>query len=232
MRQHTIQLLFMNFKKQGFEIKTNFISIDKCKYLISQIEENINSANNYGIRNIDKKVNAIASVAHSKCFLNYASSYLNGNAFLVRAVYFNKTLNTNWSITWHQDKTIAVNKQIDLSGYKAWTLKDKINCVQPPLTVLEDMVTFRIHLDAADRANGCLKVIPGTHRFGILSQPEINRIKHIYPTVSCEVDAGDAIVMRPHILHSSEKSDVSSNRRVIHLEYSSFNLPHGLTWAD
>ncbi len=232
MRQHTIQLLFMNFKKQGFEIKPNFISINKCKYLISEIEENINSVSNYGIRNIDKKVNAIASVANSKSFLNSASSYLNGDAFLVRAVYFNKTLNTNWSITWHQDKTIAVNKQIDLSGYKAWTLKDKINCVQPPLTVLEDMVTFRIHLDAADRANGCLKVIPGTHRFGILSQPEINRIKNIYPMVSCEVDAGDAIVMRPHILHSSEKSLISSNRRVIHLEYSSFNLPHGLTWAD
>ena len=222
----------MNFKKKGFEIKTNFISIDKCEFLISEIEEKINSASNCGIRNIDKKVNAIASVALSKYLLNSASCYLDGNAFLVRAIYFNKTLNTNWSITWHQDKTIAVNKKIDLSGYKAWTLKDKINCVQPPLTVLEDMVTFRIHLDAADRASGCLKVIPGTHRFGILSQPEINRIKNIYPIVSCEVNAGDAVVMRPHILHSSEKSHVSSNRRVIHLEYSSFNLPHGLTWAD
>lgn len=218
----------MSFKKKGFEIKSNFISIDKCNYLISQIEENINSLNNYGIRNIDKKVNAIASVARSKYLLNCASSYLNGNAFLVRAIYFNKTLNTNWSITWHQDKTIAVNKRIDLSGYKAWTIKEEINCVQPPLTVLKDMVTIRIHLDAAHRASGCLKVIPGTHRFGILSQPEINRIKNIYPIVSCEVNAGDAVVMRPHILHSSEKSDVSSNRRIIHLEYSSFNLPQGL----
>jgi ectoine hydroxylase-related dioxygenase (phytanoyl-CoA dioxygenase family) len=222
----------MNFQKKGFEIKTNFISIDKCKYLISEIEQKINSASNYGIRNIDKKVNAIASVAGSKYLLNSATSYLNGNAFLVRAIYFNKTLNTNWSITWHQDKSIAVNKKIDLSGYKAWTLKDKINCVQPPLTVLEDMVTFRIHLDAAHRANGCLKVIPGTHQFGILSQPEINRIKNIYPMVSCEVDAGDVVVMRPHILHSSEKSSVSNNRRVIHLEYSSFDLPQGVTWAE
>lgn len=81
------------------------------------------------------------------------------------------------------------------------------------------MVTFRVHLDAADRANGCLKVISGTHRFGILSQPEINRIKNIYPMVSCEVNPGDAVVMPPHILHSSEKSLVSGNRRVIHLEY-------------
>jgi len=221
----------MNFRKQGFEIKTNFLPIDKCKYLISEIEENISSASNYGIRNIDKKVNAISSVAGSKDLLNSASSYLYGNAFLVRAIYFNKTLDTNWSIGWHQDKTIAVNKQINLTGYKAWTIKDETNCVQPPLTVLEDMVTFRIHLDKANQDNGCLRVIPGTHRFGILSQPEINRIKDIYPIKSCEVDAGDAVVMRPHILHSSQKSLIKGNRRVLHLEYSSFNLPHGLTWV-
>jgi len=221
----------MNFRKQGFAIKTNFLSPDKCKYLISEITESINSVNNYGVRNIDRKVRAISSMASSKYLLNSASSYLDGNAFLVRAIYFNKTLNTNWSITWHQDKTIAVNKQINLTGYKAWTVKEEINCVQPPLAVLENMVTFRIHLDASNQENGCLKVIPTTHRFGILSQPEINRIKNLYPIKCCEVNVGDAVVMRPHILHSSEKSLIPGNRRVLHLEYSSFNLPHGLTWV-
>ncbi|MEO1185537.1 MAG: phytanoyl-CoA dioxygenase family protein, partial [Cyanobacteria bacterium J06636_27] len=98
------------------------------------------------------------------------------------------------------------------------------------LIVLENMVTFRIHLDASNQENGCLRVIPKTHLFGILSQPEINRIKDIYPIKYCEVDAGDAVVMRPHILHSSQKSLISGLRRVLHLEYSSFNLPHGLTW--
>lgn len=222
----------MSFRKQGFEIKTSLLSSDKCKYLISEIKENINSANNYGIRNIDRKVSAIGSIANSKYLLNSANSYLHGNPFLVRAIYFNKTLNTNWSITWHQDKTIAVNKQIKhLTGYKAWTVKEEINCVQPPLKVLENMVTFRIHLDASNKENGCLRVIPTTHLFGILSQPEINRITDIYPVKYCEVNVGDAVVMRPHILHSSQKSLIPGNRRVIHLEYSSFNLPHGLTWV-
>lgn len=221
----------MNFRKQGFEIKKNFLSHDKCQYLISEIQENINSVNNYGIRNIDKKVSAIGYLANSKYLLNSANSYLNGNSFLVRAIYFNKTLDTNWSITWHQDKTIAVNKQINLTGYKAWTIKEEKNCVQPPLIVLENMVTFRIHLDASNQDNGCLRVIPSTHLFGILSQPEINRIADIYPIKYCAVDAGDAVVMRPHILHSSQKSLISGNRRVLHLEYSSFNLPHGLTWV-
>ncbi|MEO0686245.1 MAG: hypothetical protein AAFY76_14705, partial [Cyanobacteria bacterium J06649_11] len=59
----------------------------------------------------------------------------------------------------------------------------------------------------------------------------INRITNIYPIKYCEVDVGDVVVMRPHILHSSQKSLIPGNRRVLHLEYSSFNLPQGLTWV-
>ncbi|MEO0935342.1 MAG: hypothetical protein AAFY21_16855, partial [Cyanobacteria bacterium J06641_2] len=59
----------MNFRKQGFEIKNNFISRDKCQYLISEIHKNINSVNSYGIRNIDRKVSAISSLANSKYLL-------------------------------------------------------------------------------------------------------------------------------------------------------------------
>ncbi len=46
-----------------------------------------------------------------------------------------------------------------------------------------------------------------------------------------QVDAGDVVVMHPQILHSSQKSLISGNRRVIYLEYSSFYLPEWLTWA-
>ncbi|MCJ8278767.1 MAG: phytanoyl-CoA dioxygenase family protein [Rivularia sp. ALOHA_DT_140] len=222
----------MSFQKQGFEIITNFISTEKCKYLISEIEDKFNSFDNYAIRNIDKKINSIACFALSTYLLNSANYYLNANPILVSAIYFNKTINTNWSVTWHQDKTIAVDKRVELPGYKTWTIKDKINYVQPPLTVLENIVTFRIHLDAASKINGCLKVIPGTHKLGILSQSEINKIKNTYPQVACEVDAGDLIVMRPYILHSSQKSSVPKNRRVLHLEYSSIKLPEPLAWAE
>jgi len=222
----------MSFQKQGFEIRKNFISTEKCNYLISKIEGKFNSFNDYAIRNIDKKVNSIADFALSKYLLNFANCYLNGNPILVSAIYFNKTINANWAVAWHQDKTIAVDKRVELPGYKTWTIKDKINCVQPPLAVVENMITFRIHLDAANQTNGCLKVIPGTHKLGILSQSEINQIKNTYPKVACEVDAGDLIVMRPHILHSSQKSSVPENRRVLHLEYSSIKLPEPLAWAE
>ena len=42
--------------------------------------------------------------------------------------------------------------------------------------------------------------------------------------------AGDALIMHPLILHSSNKSISNSERRTIHLEYSSGDLHSGLAW--
>ena len=93
------------------------------------------------------------------------------------------------------------------------------------------MITIRVHLDAATAANGCLKIIPGSHRFGLLVSGELQERINKDHAVYCEVPAGGALVMRPHILHSSEKSVEILPRRVLHFEYSSYRLPEGITWA-
>ena len=93
------------------------------------------------------------------------------------------------------------------------------------------MITFRLHIDPADQDNGCLKVIPGTHKHGILSQEEIDDIVNKSTAIPCEVKATDAVIMRPHILHASNKAANPHHRRVVHLEYSSYKLPEGVTWA-
>jgi len=49
--------------------------------------------------------------------------------------------------------------------------------------------------------------------------------------VPCVVNAGDAVIMRPHVLHKSSKSNQPKHRRVVHLEFSSFELPDGAAWA-
>lgn len=150
---------------------------------------------------------------------------------LVRALFFDKTPEKNWLVTWHQDKTVTLNKQTDLAGWGPWSVKDGVCHVQPPVAILNKMVTFRLHLDSADETNGCLKVIPGTHKYGILKQPEIDEIIRRKIAVPCVVEAGDAVVMRPHILHSSSKAKQPSHRRVVHIEYSNHVLPDGTSWA-
>ena len=81
------------------------------------------------------------------------------------------------------------------------------------------------------KKNGCLKVIPGTHKHGILKQEEIDELVQNASVVPCIVDAADAVIMRPHILHSSSKANEPCHRRVVHLEYSSYVLPDGASWA-
>ena len=93
------------------------------------------------------------------------------------------------------------------------------------------MVTFRVHLDPAGHENVCLKVIPCSHEHGILKQREIDVVVKNNEPAFCVVKAGDAVVMRPHILHSSSKSIVPDHRRVVHVEFSSYELPHEISWA-
>lgn len=44
----------------------------------------------------------------------------------VRAILFDKTAERNWSLGWHQDRTICVREKIAVDGFGPWTLGDLI----------------------------------------------------------------------------------------------------------
>jgi ectoine hydroxylase-related dioxygenase (phytanoyl-CoA dioxygenase family) len=184
-----------------------------------------------GIRNLEKKFASIARVAAEPSVLSMAEDSLGSEARLVRALFFDKTPERNWSVGWHQDRTVALSRRVELSGWGPWTRKEGVDHVQPPREVLEQMVTIRVHVDAADEADGCLFVIPGSQKLGILKKREINQVVAVSTPRACVVGAGDALVIRPLILHSSLKSRRPAHRRVVHLEYSSYELPAGIAWA-
>jgi ectoine hydroxylase-related dioxygenase (phytanoyl-CoA dioxygenase family) len=94
------------------------------------------------------------------------------------------------------------------------------------------MVTVRLHLDDCDESNGALRVIPGSHRLGRLSAARIAEVRSQEMAVVCSVQAGDALLMRPLLLHASSQAIAPTHRRVIHLEYASCSLPEGLVWAE
>jgi ectoine hydroxylase-related dioxygenase (phytanoyl-CoA dioxygenase family) len=92
------------------------------------------------------------------------------------------------------------------------------------------MLTVRIHLDKTNESNGALKVIPGSHCHGKLTDVEIDRWKQLSSDISCNLEPGGILLMRPLLLHASSAAVVPSHRRVIHLEYASHPLPFGLEW--
>ena len=221
----------MSIEEIGFEVHSNFLGNDSVNAIITEIEALGSAYPKHGIRNAEKKLATVKDLIGSDLLLDKAKNYLAGSPEVVRVIVFDKTPDKNWLVTWHQDKTISVSGKKDIDGWGPWTLKDGIHHVQPGLNVLEEMVTFRIHLDDANESNGCLKVIPKSHSLGILSKNKQDRVVAESEEYICSAKSGDLLVMRPHLLHSSSKGTEPSHRRIVHVEYSSFQLPMGLAWA-
>lgn len=155
------------------------------------------------------------------------------NRIPVRSILFNKTPEENWPVLWHQDLTIAVAARVDVTGYVNWSMKNGVQHAQPPVSLLEKMITVRIHLDDTPASNGALKVIPGSHRRGRMDQNAISSVVEKVDEVVCEAAAGDILLISPLILHSSARSENPSCRRVLHFEYAiPESLDPELKWCE
>jgi len=149
----------------------------------------------------------------------------------VRSILFDKTPDENWPVAWHQDLTITTAEQKDTPGYGPWSFKDGAPHVQPPVELLEGMVTIRLHLDDTPASNGALMVVPGSHRHGKIPGTAVS--DHVRDPVTCECLAGDVLLMSPLILHSSKRSSEPRRRRIIHFEYArQDDLAPNLRWHE
>jgi hypothetical protein len=148
---------------------------------------------------------------------------------LVRALYFDKPPGLSWALPWHKDLTVAVRDNRRPSAlFSKPTRKAGVPHAEAPLTVLQRMLTARVHLDAATEENGPLKVLPRSHRSGKVlelgGEPQ-----------SVLAAAGDVLLMRPLLAHCSRKSHPTTalHRHTLHLEFAAGGeLPDGYTWHD
>ncbi|MBC6989483.1 phytanoyl-CoA dioxygenase family protein [Hymenobacter sp. BT491] len=95
---------------------------------------------------------------------------------------------------------------------------------------MEDIVTVRIHLDDCDASNGALRVVPSSHNCGVIRSESLPTLTP--EAVLCPVKCGGVMLMKPLLLHTSNRSTAPLNRRVIHLEFSSLTLPSALRWRE
>ena len=149
----------------------------------------------------------------------------------VRVLFFDKTPDSNWSVPWHQDRTIAVEQRHDVFGFGPWSVKNGIAHVEPPVEVLEDMLTLRLFVDDCDTDNGPLEVARGSHRVGRIAA---NRVKEVAARSDIFVGtghAGDVLAMKLLAIHCSKRSAAVDHRRVIHVDYASRDLAPPLQWA-
>lgn len=213
--------------EQGFVVVPQVLTKADCEELVYQL----GPASGAGRRGI-LELAPIAKLSRSDWLLNLVRPHLSAQPRPVRGIYFDKTAATNWLVTWHQDLTIAVRDKIEVPGFGPWSNKDGVPHVQPPVSLLEQMLTVRLHLDDCDESNGALHFIADSHKSGRLSASDIQQMRTQQLDTVCSVAAGDALLMRPLLLHSSGRSRTAGHRRVIHIEYASFDLPNGLQWHE
>jgi ectoine hydroxylase-related dioxygenase (phytanoyl-CoA dioxygenase family) len=226
------------FERDGFQIIKSLIEDSECDLLATELTPLFKcqqkSAKNKigGLRNLLRTNSRVLQVANSDNLLSLLEQLLGSPVFPVRAIFFDKNPEANWVVPWHQDLAIAVAERIETRGFTGWSIKDETPHVHPPQEILENMVTVRLHLDDCDASNGALKVLPETHCHGKLSAVEIQKWTAKSEPVVCELLKGDALLMRPLLLHASSPAENPKHRRVLHIEYAMHELPNGLEWFD
>lgn len=148
----------------------------------------------------------------------------------VRAILFDKSPDTNWSLGWHQDRTICVEERIDVDGFGPWTIKQGLHHVMPPFELLSRMLTLRVHLDDVPADNAPLLISPRSHVKGLIRESSIQQVVEECGKFTCLADKGDIWLYATPILHASDASASAGQRRVLQLDYSADELPGGLKW--
>ena len=121
---------------------------------------------------------------------------------IFRAMVMNKPAGQGTVLPWHQD------------GGDVWAL-DR-----------DPLVTVWVALDPATRANGCMEVVPGTHRLGLLSLYG-STVEEEHVKVHCpaervqplEVEAGHAVLLHNWLIHRSGVNPTSVPRRALTVCY-------------
>ena len=228
---------FTQLELDGFAVVEALLDSRAIAELISSIQQAIPQGAGrtgpkpiHAFRQLHQCVPEVRQLANSGAVRSLVEPVLGPTAFLARSLFFDKTAEANWKIAWHQDLTIAVRERIEVPGFGPWSIKEGVPHVQPPVSILERMLTVRLHLDNCGEDNGPLQVLPGSHLAGRLDAKAIELWRVELSARSCLVEAGGVVVMRPLLLHASTSSSRPAHRRVIHLEFASNPLPGGLQW--
>lgn len=163
---------------------------------------------------------AIRQLSCDARLVKLASDLLGGSAFPFKGTFLDKSPTTNWLVTWHQDLTLPLRARVDAPAWGPWTTKGGRLYAIAPAEVLVGVVALRVHLDDSTAENGPLRVLPGTHRLGRLSEDRIAELARSIPAIACLVPAGGVVALSPLAVHASSKSTNDLPRRVLHLEYA------------
>jgi Phytanoyl-CoA dioxygenase (PhyH) len=225
-----------DFERDGFALIPGVLDAAAVADALSNVERLLNADGDavlkgrtspaYGARNLLKSWPESVGLLQHPSLLDHLRTLLGSTPGVVRGLYFDKPPGHSWALPWHRDFTIAVKAHHPSTLFTKPTIKAGVPHVEAPQSLLEKMVTVRIHLDPMRVENGALRVVPGSHHRN-------DTVTNDAVTIECA--AGDVLLMRPLLLHSSGHSDEGTHlhRRIVHLECAGTRaLDDGFEWQD
>jgi Phytanoyl-CoA dioxygenase (PhyH) len=203
----------------GYAITPRCLTMRDCDSIVADLSTGSVLRSRAGVRHLMAHP-IVAELANSSRFVGLASEWLGRAAIPFRATLFEKSNRTNWLIPWHQDTALPLTKRFDSTGWGPWSEKAGTIYAHAPTWALSRIVALRVHLDTSIADNGPLRVIPGSHGQGVLSDQSVLKYASSHKEVACLTGRGGVIAMRPLLIHSSSKALSVEPRRVLHIEYS------------
>jgi hypothetical protein len=232
-----LNAFFDDVSNLGFAIVPNVLLDQDIDSIISELAqlpsgESSRGGRMYAARNLLSTVPKVGELAGAPKIRPLVQRILGNTTFPVRGILFDKVPGANWHVAWHHDQVIPVRQRKEVAGFTLWSIKKGVPHVRPPISILERMLTLRIHLDDCNADNGALKVIPSSHKLGLLTDDQIEQIVLNADATVCEASRGSVVAMRPLLLHASSLAISPLHRRVVHLEFAIDLLPGGLEWPQ
>jgi ectoine hydroxylase-related dioxygenase (phytanoyl-CoA dioxygenase family) len=203
----------------GYSIEQEIFSQSECDHLLEALSSSLGKRSRAGARHLMGHP-AIAAIAFDQRLLDIAQHSLDGAAMPYRATLFEKSIHAKWFVVWHQDRALPLEAGFASPEWGPWSRKAGITYAHAPAWALSRIIALRIHLDPSSGDNGPLKVIPGSHRAGVMSEEEVLNYAGAGQAVECHVDRGGVLAMSPLLIHSSSKARSNKPRRVLHIEYT------------
>ena len=203
----------------GFAILPTLFSPEYLDQLLQKIDESAPRRSRAGIRHA-LSLSPVTAVAREPQMIELAREVLGSEAFPFRATLFDKSPTANWLVVWHQDTALPLRERIDQSGWGPWSVKEGIDYAHAPSTALSQVLALRVSCDDSTLVNGPLRVLPGTHTLGVLTDDSIHELAAQITPVDCVAPKGGVVAMRPLVVHASSKSQTEMPRRVLHIEYA------------
>lgn len=211
----------------GFAIANVRLTNEQCDYLAAAIP--VASAAHGGARGLIQHP-AVAQLLLHRQLGGYLWSVAGRDLVAVNAMLFDETAKLNWRVQWHQDRVIAIRERMQVAGYGPWSVKAGVPYAEAPAAVLEQMLALRIYLDDADTESAPLRVIPGSHAWGKLSDDDLQRRAAEAEPIEVPVSKGGILLMRPLLIHASPALRSSGHWRVLHVELAPPEAISPLHW--